>query len=163
MATYDEAAREAMATAPDGGLFYTPLEIMHPTLDDPVRIVLAQENMTFHVDGQPQEFLACAYNLRLPSHGLAPDPHAVITLDAAPGDLIQAAFTLAWSCDPAQVVVREYLPSDLLAPRAELNMYMTDISANMSTMSAKLRILNAANVAFPANIIDGENFASLVA
>lgn len=166
---YDEAAREAMASASDGGLFFTPLEITHPTLTDPVRVVAnSPEDLRFRLEtdapynaGEEVWFTACPYNVRLPAHGLLPDPYAVLTIDATPADLLQAAFNLANSSSPAQVIVREYLDKDKNEPKAVLRMYMTNITASLQQMSAQLRILNAANVPFPPNIITREDFASL--
>ena len=169
MPSYEEAVEQALASVAHGGLIHEALEIYHPTFNgQPQRIINAHQEEMFTLEsdapfdaGQTVTFYPVAINARLPNHSLEADPHAIVTFDSAPADLLLAAFNLANSPDPATVVLREYIDTDRTVPFRITKTFLTDPSSSLTTMSAKLRVLNAANKPFPSPNITIEDYASL--
>lgn len=134
---WSEALEEAYASAPAGVVAWDTLELRHPLLDRTYRFVLDEGEKIGETDadehgntqdiygrllrieedadedaGELVEFIATAFEVRLPASEADRPPEMSIILDNVSGDLMKAMGPAASSGEPVEVTYREYLSDD---------------------------------------------------
>lgn len=134
---WSEAIEEAYASAPAGVAAWDTLELRHPLLDRPYRFVLDEGEKIGETEpdengktqdiygrvlrleddapedaGELVEFIATAFEVRLPASEADRPPEMSIVLDNVPGDLMKAMGPAAASGQAVELTYREYLSDD---------------------------------------------------
>ena len=143
--TLSEALKEAYASTPSNITILHTLELRHPAFKDEkgnstaIRVVRDNVNHTCRLEdnapldgGKEVEFVALAFDLELPPVENIPVPEISLSLD--------------------NVSYRPYLSNDLSCPQMDppITLVITEITADISKISATARMMDIGNKSFPA-------------
>lgn len=159
-----EAVKEAYACAPSDEVHLETLEISHPGLPTPIRLVKNRENITATLETEEVvEFEGAAFRMSRPAageNGLQVLTLSIDDVDRRVSDFMNAAkaFTTPVTC-----VFRPYLASDLSEPQMDppLVLYLRDISADDYQVTAKATFTDLLNRRFPSECYVRSKFPSL--
>ena len=148
--TLSEALKEAYASAPSDVILLHTLELRHPSfMDDAgnqtaIRVVRDNINHVCRLEesapldgGQEVEFVAMAFDLELPPVETIPVPEITLTLDNVSTEIIQYL---------------DQASNELSCPQMNppITLVITDITADISKISATARMMDIGNKSFPA-------------
>lgn len=164
-ATLTEALKEAYASAPSDVILLHTLELRHPSFvdenDEPTAIRVVRDNIN-HIctleDSAPLdadkavEFIAMGFDLELPPVEAIPVPEITLTLDNVSTEIIQYLDRAVETQDMIEMTYRPYLSNDLSSPQMNppITLVITEITANISKISATARMMDIGNKSFPA-------------
>ena len=163
--TLSQALKEAYASAPSEVILLHTLELRHPSfLDDngnPTAIRLERDNIN-HICtlediapldvGKAVEFVAMGFDLELPPVEAIPVPEITLTLDNVSTEIIQYLDRAVETQDMIEMTYRPYLSNDLSSPQMNppITLVITEITADISKISATARMMDIGNKSFPA-------------
>lgn len=170
-ASLSEAIKEAYASAPAGVIIYHTLELRHPTMTVPIRLVRDYVDLTAYLEADAPEgpgaavtFVAYAFDFMRPEVGPDGVPRMAITIDNV-SRLITAAIenTLA-STAPIEATYREYLSTDLSGPQNDppIHMQILSVSCDVLRVTAQAGFPDLLNRKFPTLEYTAEEFPGLV-
>lgn len=163
--TLSEALKEAYASAPSDVILLHTLELRHPSfMDDAgnqtaIRVVRDNINHVCRLEesapldgGQEVEFVAMAFDLELPPVETIPVPEITLTLDNVSTEIIQYLDQAVETQDMIEMTYRPYLSNELSCPQMNppITLVITDITADISKISATARMMDIGNKSFPA-------------
>lgn len=133
MIDFSPAARAQfnLSSAPDPALLL--LEISHPDLVDPVRVVNNLEDVVSNGD----TFTACAFNLVPPSDLAQGQPRATLTVDNV-GKVLTSWIENSSGGEGATVRIMWILYSDPDTIEFEVTMYLYDVAMDMFRVTGTL-------------------------
>lgn len=156
--TLSEAIREAHASCPVGLITYFTLEIRHPTLTEPIRIVRDNAPLTAYLEADAPEdpgaevtFLAYAFDFQKPEVGPNGSPVMPVTIDNVGRDITIALENAVASTDVIEITYREYLSTDLTGPQNDppIHMELKSVSCDVFRVSAQAGFPDRATRKFP--------------
>lgn len=163
--TLSEALKEAYASAPSDVILLHTLELRHPSFVDenskPTAIRVVRDNVnhictledTAPLDaGKEVEFIAMGFDLELPPVEAIPVPEITLTLDNVSTEIIQYLDKAVESQDMIEMTYRPYLSTDKSCPQMNppITLVITEITADISKISATARMMDIGNKSFPA-------------
>lgn len=163
--TLSEALKEAYASAPSDVILLHTLELRHPSFVDengePTAIRVVRDNIN-HIctledsapldAGKAVEFIAIGFDLELPPVEAIPVPEITLTLDNVSTEIIQYLDRAVETQDMIEMTYRPYLSNDLSCPQMNppITLVITEITADISKISATARMMDIGNKSFPA-------------
>lgn len=168
-----EAYAEAMATANiDDAILYT-LEITHPDLYEPIRLVLNDTAITATLEADAEfdpggevSFTPIALGLQLPEEAdTAASPPTRIWIDGVSALVATELEVAAESLDPVIVAVRTYISTDLTGPASlpPLRLELRNIEISETRVTAVAAYADFGNVRFPAKTFTYDEHPGLAA
>lgn len=130
---WNEALKEAYASAPDGVVIIHTLQLAHPALPESIWLVQDYGGHTCTLEtGQPQYFQPAPFRFTLPatgSDGLQELDIAIDNVDQAVTDFLAA---IGSNPEPVTVRYRAYLSTDKSQPQngVPLTLFLADIKVN---------------------------------
>lgn len=164
-ATLTEALKEAYASAPSNVILLHTLELRHPSFIDEsgkstaIRVVRDNINHICTLEdsapldaGKEVEFIAMGFDLELPPIEAIPVPEITLTLDNVSTEIIQYLDRAVETQDMIEMTYRPYLSNDLSCPQMNppITLVITEITADISKISATARMMDIGNKSFPA-------------
>lgn len=163
--TLSEALKEAYASAPSDITLLHTLELRHPAFVDengkPTAIRVVRDNVN-HIctledsapldAGKAVEFIAMGFDLELPPVEAIPVPEITLTLDNVSTEIIAYLDKAIETQDMIEMTYRPYLSNDLSCPQMNppITLVITEITADISKISATARMMDIGNKSFPA-------------
>lgn len=163
--TLSEALKEAYASAPSDVILLHTLELRHPSFVNedgrPTAIRVVRDNVN-HIctledsapfdAGKEVEFIAMGFDLELPPVEAIPVPEITLTLDNVSTEIIQYLDRAIETQDMIEMTYRPYLSNDLSCPQMNppITLVITEITADISKISATARMMDIGNKSFPA-------------
>lgn len=163
--TLSEALKEAYASAPSDVVILHTLELRHPAFKDEngnstaIRVVRDNVNHTCKLEdnapldgGKEVEFIALAFDLQLPPVENIPVPEISLSLDNVSTEIMRYLDQAIETQDMIEMTYRPYLSSDLSYPQMDppITLVITEITADISKISATARMMDIGNKSFPA-------------
>ncbi len=163
---WSAAIKEAYASAPSGEVIWPTLELRHPTLPVPARIVvdhgekLGDDPLVYGrmlrieadapVDaGEVVLFVSCNLQAVPPANEENQGPEMTLSIDNVPGDLMEALNNAVTTMAPIDVVYREYMKDDPDTVHFMLEgMTLSRVTANMFRIEGKAGFLDLFNRQF---------------
>jgi hypothetical protein len=171
-----EALKEAYASAPSEQVIVHTLEFRHPKfLDDngdlmAVRVVRDHSDLTARLEQtaplNPDEmvvFTAVGFDVELPSVDGSAVPEITITIDNASGEIMRHLDAAVITQDKIEVTYRPYLSDDLEGPHMDppVTLTLSEVKADVSRITARARMLDVGNKAFPGETYSSANFPGI--
>lgn len=102
--------------------------------------------------GQVVEFTAMAFDLTLPPVEVIPVPQITLSIDNVSTEIIKCLDRAVETQDMIEMTYRPYLTSDLSMPQmaSPITLVITEVSADISKISATASIMDIGNKSFPA-------------
>ncbi len=102
--------------------------------------------------GEMVGFVALAFDLDLPPVDTIPAPEITVTMDNVGREITDALDEAATSQDRIEVTYRPYLSTDIEGPQMDppITMILTEVEATPLTVTARARMLDIGNKAFPS-------------
>ena len=109
-------------------------------------------------------FIALGFNLDLPPIDSIPVPEITVTMDNVGREITDALDLAATSQDKIEITYRPYLSTDIEGPQMEppITLIITEVEATPLTVTARARMLDIGNKAFPSLTYDPETFPGLI-
>lgn len=163
--TLSEALKEAYASAPSDVVILHTLELRHPAFKDEkgnstaIRVVRDNVNHICKLEdnapldgGKEVEFIALAFDLQLPPVENIPVPEISLSLDNVSTEIMRYLDQAIETQDMIEMTYRPYLSSDLSYPQMDppITLVITEITADISKISATARMMDIGNKSFPA-------------
>ena len=163
--TLSEALKEAYASAPSETVLLHTLELRHPAFVDDtgnptaIRIVRDNKNYICRLEdtaplnpGENVEFQALAFDLELPPVEAIPVPEITLSIDNVSTEIIKYLDRAVETQDMIEMTYRPYLTNDLNTPQMDppITLVITEVSADISKISATARMMDIGNKSFPA-------------
>lgn len=174
--TLSEAIQEAYANAPSDAIILHTLELRHPDFRDDagnpvaIRVVRDQIDLTARLEadaplnaGQLVTFICMGFELDLPPVDTAPVPEIVVTLDNVSREIVRHLDAAAESQAVIEITYRPYLSNDLEGPQMDppITLVLTEVEADVQRVSARARMMDIGNKAFPSRSYTGREFPGL--
>lgn len=165
------ALKEAYAAAPQDVVILHTLEFRHPAFNEPLRVVLDHVDHTCTLEaGAPENpseavlFVGYAFDIVLPGVDDGAAPEVVITIDNVTMEIEDNISAALLTTDKVMVTYRPYLSTDLSAPTMNppLTLTITQITADQFQITARARMGDYANKAFPSELYTATRFPGLV-
>lgn len=163
--TLSEALKEAYSSAPSDVILLHTLELRHLSFVDengnPTAIRVVRDNIN-HIcmledsapldAGKAVEFIAMGFDFELPPVEAIPVPEITLTLDNVSTEIIQYLDRAVETQDMIEMTYRPYLSNDLSSPQMNppITLVITEITADISKISATARMMDIGNKSFPA-------------
>ena len=175
-AALSEALREAYASAPCNVIILHTLEIRHPDFRDEagnstaIRVVRDQQDLFARLEasapinaGQQVRFVAMGFELDLPPVDTAPVPEIVVTLDNVSREIVRHLDAAAESQAVIEITYRPYLSNDLEGPQMDppITLVLTEVEADVQRVTARARMMDIGNKAFPSRSYTAREFPGL--
>jgi hypothetical protein len=151
--SYSDALREAFASCDNSKVIIDTLELSHPALEEPLRLVRALEDMTFGLENGGGDFLftAAGFTLGKPQsgqNGLQELPIGIPNVSREIGDFLETCLSEA---APVQVIYRIYLSDDLSEPQNGngIRLFLYDAVANGSQVTGRATFAEIINRRWP--------------
>lgn len=175
-AALSEALREAYASAPSNVVILHTLEIRHPDFKDDagnstaIRVVRDQQDLLARLEesapinaGQQVQFVAMGFELDLPPVDTAPVPEIVVTLDNVSREIVRHLDAAAESQAVIEITYRPYLSNDLEGPQMDppITLVLTEVEADVQRVTARARMMDIGNKAFPSRTYTAREFPGL--
>ena len=156
---------EAFASAPPSVDLIDTLELTHPLLASPIRIVTGTTSNLFArltAGGNLATFVPCEFSYTPPSQSESGIEPAEISIDGVGNILIEALDSLIPGGVPIDVVYRQYRSDDLDNPGEIWSGFQVkNIRTNGITTSAELVFPDVSVIAFPRAIYDQETYPGI--
>jgi len=174
--TLSEAIQEAYAQAPTDAIILHTLELRHPDFRDEagnpvaIRVVRDQQDLTARLEadaplnaGQMVTFIAMGFELDLPPVDTAPVPEIVVTLDNVSREIVRHLDAAAESQAVIEITYRPYLSNDLEGPQMDppITLVLTEVEADVQRVTARARMMDIGNKAFPSRNYTTREFPGL--
>ncbi|MBX3447504.1 MAG: DUF1833 family protein [Parvibaculaceae bacterium] len=176
---FDDAIREAYASAPKGVVVLRTLEFWHPSFDVPARVVrdhgvlLSEEPLVFGREltlegdaprnpGETVTFIEAAFNSEQPATSDDTIPDFPLSVDGVPGDL--AAALRASTLDPGEieVIYREYFADAPGGPQYVLrDLTLKRTSVTMLRVEARAGFFDPLSISYPRTEYTADEYPSL--
>jgi hypothetical protein len=175
-ASLSEAIREAYTSAPSDVVILHTLELRHPGFLDEqgaptaIRVVRDRVDLFAHLEssaplhpGEEVRFVAMAFDLNLPAVDSMPVPEVEITLDNVTREVMRHLDAAVQSQQMIEVTYRPYLSNDLSGPQMDppLTLVLSFVEANPLRISARARMVDIGNKAFPGRTYTAKEFPGL--
>ena len=163
--TLSEALKEAYASAPCNVTIFHTLELRHPAFVDEqgkttaIRVVRDNINHKCFLEedapldaGKEVEFVAMGFDLGLPPVETIPVPEITVSLDNVSTEIIKYLDQAIETQEMIEMTYRPYLSNDLSGPQMNppITLVITDITADISKITATARMMDIGNKSFPA-------------
>lgn len=178
---WTDALAEAYASAPLDDVILSTLELRHPSLVKPIRVVADLGDVLDEADGDmifghslkleadaladPGEFvdfIACGFGFTLPDQQEGQLPSVTITVDNVAYLITPQLDALIGVRASLEVTYREYLASDKTTPQFILNgLTMTSIGSNLTQLSGTASFADLVNRNFPAKVYRPSEYPGL--
>jgi hypothetical protein len=159
------AIREAYAVAPVNVVILDTLELSHPDFTEPVRVVLAYEDLTATLEDDVTlaTFKAFAFTVTFPPMGdAAPAPEFVVRLDGISREIIEQLDLAVESGEKITMLYRAYLSTDLSGPQnTPKSLDLIYVRTDVFSVEARAALPNAANRPFPYEDYTARTFPGL--
>lgn len=174
--TLSEAIQEAYANAPSDAIILHTLELRHPDFRDEtgntvaIRVVRDRVDLTARLEadaplnaGQLVTFIAMGFELDLPPVDTAPVPEIVVTLDNVSREIVRHLDAAAESQAVIEITYRPYLSNDLEGPQMDppITLVLTEVEADVQRVTARARMMDIGNKAFPSRSYTAREFPGL--
>jgi hypothetical protein len=166
-----EAMAEAMASGDVGVAELAMLEITHPDLAAPLRLVLNDRNVTARLESDADvgagtwvEWTAINLGRQLPEESDAnASPQARFWVDGVSALVAQELELAAASLHPVKLAVRSYLATDLSAPASlpPLRLELRDIEINETRVTCTAAYADFGNARFPSKTFTAGEYPTL--
>jgi len=164
--SYQQAIKEAYASAPSDVVLLDTLIISHPSLPGETKYLInARENYTLTLsDGvTEQEFTAYAFKFKLPpagDNGVQDLQLVIDNVDRTVSDFLALAKEYR---TPAKVIYAPYLSSDLTTPQLDppLSLNLTDVKVTNFQVSGRATFADLINKKHPLQLYTRSRFPSL--
>ena len=175
-AALSEALREAYASAPSNVVILHTLEIRHPDFKDDadnttaIRVVRDQQDLLARLEasapinaGQQVRFVAMGFELDLPPVDTMPVPEITVTLDNVSREIVRHLDAAAESQAVIEITYRPYLSNDLEGPQMDppITLVLTEVEADVQRVTARARMMDIGNKAFPSRSYTAREFPGL--
>ena len=153
---------EAYAVAPASVAQIHTLVIYHSSMNEKLYLVQGFMNRSIKVDGEFQNFRACAFDFTLPSTTDGGLQELNVTIDNSNNrvsDFCEAAMDFP---APVEIYYRPYLSNDLATSLMEppLRLFLKNVTVSESQCSGRATQVDFNNLKFPTEIYDS-NFPPL--
>lgn len=168
--TLDAALQEAYASAPVSAVVLHTLEIRHPDISPPIRVVRDHADFTATLEsdapanpGESVTFTALAFEFTLPEVSKATSPEIEISLDNVSGVLMGYLDTAAQSASMIEITYRPYLSTDTSGPQMDppLTLVVRKVTADVFRVRAMAGFADLSNRKFPNQVYDTAVFPGL--
>jgi hypothetical protein len=172
-ASLSDAIREAYASAPSDVVILHTLELRHPDFKNEsgvttaIRVVRDQQDLFARLEAsaplEPVRFVAMGFDLDLPPVDIAPVPEVVLTLDNVSRDIVKYLDAASESEASIEVTYRPYLSSDMEGPQMDppITLVLTEVEADVMRVTARARMVDIGNKAFPGRLYTATEFPGL--
>lgn len=180
---WSDAIAEAYASAPLDDVILPTLELRHPNLVEPIRIVADLGEIIGEADDQPVfghmltleadapinpgasvKFIACGFDFSLPSQQEGQIPTVQIAVDNVAYLISPQLDTLIGTRAKLEVIYREYLASDPATPQFILSgLSMTNVSSDLNQLTGTASFADLVNRNFPGKVYRPSEYPGLVA
>ena len=158
------AIREAYASAGPGVILDT-LELSHPDFTEPVRVVLAYDDLVATLEDEVTvaTFKAFAFDITFPPMGdAAAAPEFVVRLDGVSREIIEQLDLAVESNEKITLLYRAYISTDLTAPQnTPKSLDLIYVRPDVFSVEARAALPNAANRPFPFEDYTARRFPGL--
>ena len=139
--TLSKALKEAYASTPSNIAI----------LDNVNHICKLEDNAPLD-GGKEVEFVALAFDLELPPVENIPVPEISLSLDNVSTEIMRYLDQAIETQDMIEMTYRPYLSNDLSCPQMDppITLVITEITADISKISATARMMDIGNKSFPA-------------
>lgn len=163
--TISEALKEAYASAPSDVVYLQTIELSHPNIDDPIRLVTDRVDHTFTLeDGTTTAlFEAAAFAMSLPASGDNGVQQLNIQIDNVDERVSDFITSVEDSILPVKCIMRPYLANDPTTCQQipPLTLFLSDITVNEITATGKATFADILNKAYPTEYYTRARFPSL--
>jgi hypothetical protein len=171
-----EAIQEAYAHAPSDAVIMHTLEIRHPDFRDEsgnptsIRVVRDQIDLQARLEadapmdaGAIVTFVAMGFELDLPAVDTTPVPEIVVTLDNVSREIVRYLDVAAESQSVIEITYRPYLSNDLEGPQMDppITLILSEVEADVQRVTARARMMDIGNKAFPSRTYTAKEFPGL--
>ena len=171
-----EAIQEAYANAPTDSIILHTLELRHPDFRDDagnataIRVVRDQVDLTARLEadapinaGELVTFIAMGFDLDLPPVDIAPVPEIAVTLDNVSREIVRHLDAAAESQAVIEITYRPYLSNDLEGPQMDppITLVLSEVEADVQRVTARARMMDIGNKAFPCRTYTAREFPGL--
>jgi len=171
-----EAIQEAYAQAPTDAIILHTLEIRHPNFRDEngnptaIRVVRDQIDLQARLEadapmdaGAIVNFVAMGFDLDLPAVDTTPVPEIVVTLDNVSREIVRYLDVAAESQSVIEITYRPYLSNDLEGPQMDppITLILSEVEADVQRVTARARMMDIGNKAFPSRTYTAKEFPGL--
>ena len=113
--------------------------------------------------GQMVTFIAMGFELDLPPVDTAPVPEIVVTLDNVSREIVRHLVAAAESQAVIEITYRPYLSNDLEGPQMDppITLVLTEVEADVQRVTARARMIDIGNKAFPSRSYTAREFPGL--
>jgi hypothetical protein len=175
-ATLSEALKEAYASSPNDVVILHTLEFRHPDFKNEsgvttaIRVVRDQQDLFARLESsasldpsQTVRFVAMGFDLDLPPVDIAPVPEVVLTLDNVSREIVKHLDAASESEASIEVTYRPYLSNDMEGPQMDppITLVLTEVEADVMRVSARARMVDIGNKAFPGRLYTATEFPGL--
>lgn len=164
MSSYRDAIKEAFATAQSDVALLETIELTHPELAEPIRLVANSTDLKAQIEtNQVVVFKRCAFKFRLPAAGENGHQTLTLTLDNVDRQISQFVRHAAGYHEPITVIYRPYLSNDLTYPQMDppLMLTLSSVSMNLYQVVGKAVFADVINKKFLNQLYTRERFPSL--
>lgn len=168
-----EAQAEAMAVAPITRAMLYTVELWHPQLTAPVRIVADHAELVAALEqdapvdgGDTVRFVALPIGIQLPEESdSAAAPSIEVWIDGVSSTVAGELDACVETLDPIRMIVRVYASDDLTGPAQlpPLVMDVVDVALDETRVTVAAAYSDPANRAFPAKTYSQAEYAGLAA
>lgn len=171
MATYEQALKEAFASAPVSEIIYHCLEINHPSFTQPIRLVQGNDNVKARLEsdapydaGVLVEFIGAPWDMVLPAIQEDQMPELQLTFGNVSREVTRYLSQASSGGEPLKVIYRVYTESTLdLHPQIDppIEMEINSATADLYSVTTSANLEDVFSSAFPAERYTHERFPSL--
>lgn len=176
--SFDQATKEAYASAPQDRVVFDTLEVLHSAFVDEegqrtaIRVVLGYESITARLEGgaplhggQYVQFTAAAFGFSLPGFEEDQVPQMKVTLDGVTQEVIAHLEAAASTpSEPIVMIYRPFVSTDLSKPGMDppIVMELTNVNATGVQITGTATLDDVHNAAFPREKYLPSRFPGLV-
>jgi hypothetical protein len=169
--TLSAAIREAYASAPADEVIYQTIELYHPDLSVPVRVVHDTADLDATLEttaprnaGETVTFTGFAFRYLKPETGPNGNPQCTLEIDNVSREVVGAIESTMGSRTPITIIAREYLASDLTGPANDppLELTVSAITVDLLRVRAVAGFADLTNRRFPRDEYTADRFPGLV-
>lgn len=171
------AIAEAYASAPLDDVILSTLELDHPALAEPIRVVADLGAIIGEADNQPVfghmlrletgevvKFIACSFGFALPAQQEGQVPTVQISVDNVAYIISPQLDTLLGTRAKLTVIYREYLASDPNTPQFILpGLSMSSVTSDLNQLTGTASFADLVNRNFPNKVYRPAEYPGLVA
>jgi len=164
MPTWDDAVKEAFASAPKGVAHIHTLQFSHSLFAESYWFVRQREDMTLTLEtGVDQLFKAGGFNFTLPPKSEDGLQDLNVAVDSVDRFLVNELDALEGTREDVKLSYRMWLSNDLSAPiqSPPLTLSLTDIRVTVFSITGTASFRNFLNKQFLSELYNRQNFPSL--